>query len=615
MALFDSTRESMLEILKSVKNGKIQLPDFQRGWVWDDEHILSLLVSIARSFPIGAIMLLENGGEAKFKNRMIEGFESENSTTIPDKLILDGQQRLTSLAQVLMMDKPVKTFDSKKKKIERYYYIDINRALSDWSNIDGAFFSVDADKKIKPSFSNRESVDLSSTELEYEKFCFPCAQIFDSDDWEHGLYQYENKKMNDYMLFRRQVLNSFRQYNIPVIHLSKENRKEAICLVFEKVNTGGVTLSVFELITATYAIEGANLREEWFQKTTDGKPGLKLRLEMTNNLKDIKATDFFQSLTLKYTKEKRNRDIQEGKTGKSISGVSAKKDAVLSTPYSFYNANRDDMVDGFKRVSKFLKQELFLSAKNIPYSTQLVPLASVLSEIKDQWLEPVIYDKIKRWFWCGVLGELYGGASETRIALDYIQLLDWIKGKDELPETIVNATFQEERLFSLRSKVSAAYKGLSALILQGNAQDFFWKTSIKSLNESDWDEYRLDIHHIFPKAWCEKNHIKPSIYNSIINKTPISYKANRTIGDKAPSDYIVLIRDHEKVNLTEQNFDEILLSHYIDSDSLKSNDFNGFISKRKDELIKIIEKATGKEVVRSNELIIAEESADEESDE
>src|SRR6478609_9632824 len=101
MSTFDSTRRSLGELLKDIANGKIQLPDFQRGWVWDDEHIQSLLVSIARSFPVGAVMLLENGGETRFKVRPVEGIDPAAvlQATV-EKLILDGQQRLTSLTQV-----------------------------------------------------------------------------------------------------------------------------------------------------------------------------------------------------------------------------------------------------------------------------------------------------------------------------------------------------------------------------------------------------------------------------------------------------------------------------------------------------------------------------------
>ena len=129
MSNFDSTKENLSEILKKIVEGKLQLPDFQRGWVWDDAHIKSLLVSIARSFPVGAVMLLETGGDVKFQVRPIENVELTKKDIEPEELILDGQQRLTSLTQVLKLDKPVKTFDEKGRVIKRHYYIDIEMAL------------------------------------------------------------------------------------------------------------------------------------------------------------------------------------------------------------------------------------------------------------------------------------------------------------------------------------------------------------------------------------------------------------------------------------------------------------------------------------------------------
>ena len=79
MESFDSTKRSLFEILKDVHNGKIQLPDFQRGWVWDDNRIKGILASVAKSFPIGASMLLETGNEnVRFKTEPLEGVKLVN---------------------------------------------------------------------------------------------------------------------------------------------------------------------------------------------------------------------------------------------------------------------------------------------------------------------------------------------------------------------------------------------------------------------------------------------------------------------------------------------------------------------------------------------------------
>jgi Protein of unknown function DUF262 len=84
MSTFDSTKTPLKTLLEKIAEGKIQLPDFQRGWVWDYEHIRSLLVSIARSLPIGAVTLLESGGEAKFHVRLMEGVDLPGETASAD---------------------------------------------------------------------------------------------------------------------------------------------------------------------------------------------------------------------------------------------------------------------------------------------------------------------------------------------------------------------------------------------------------------------------------------------------------------------------------------------------------------------------------------------------
>src|SRR5476649_2163767 len=129
MSNFDSTKTRLEALLQDIEKGKTQLPDFQRGWVWDDEHIRSLLVSIARSFPIGAVMLLESGGEVHFQVRPVEGVALSNDKKA-ERLILDGQQRLTSLTQVLKLEAPVTTRDDKKREIKRHYYFNIEKAMT-----------------------------------------------------------------------------------------------------------------------------------------------------------------------------------------------------------------------------------------------------------------------------------------------------------------------------------------------------------------------------------------------------------------------------------------------------------------------------------------------------
>jgi len=211
MTTFDTTKTELRKLLDEIADGKIQLPDFQRGWVWDDDHIRSLLVSVARSFPIGAVMLLETGGETRFQVRPVESVNLSPSAR-PERLILDGQQRLTSLTQVLKTPEPVVTRDEKNRQIRRHYYFDIERAINGDGSLEEAIIAVDEKRMIRTNFNRDVLLDLSSPEKEYESFHFPCTQILNSDAWEQGLIARFPHRFTRYMEFRQRIVGAFRSY-------------------------------------------------------------------------------------------------------------------------------------------------------------------------------------------------------------------------------------------------------------------------------------------------------------------------------------------------------------------------------------------------------------------
>ena len=596
MTTFDSTKTELGKLLDEIIAGKIQLPDFQRGWVWDDEHIRSLMVSIARSFPIGAVMLLESGGEARFQVRPVEGV-SLPADRQAERLILDGQQRLTSLTQVLKLREAVSTRDEKKREIRRHYYFDIEKALGGTDSLEDSVLAVSEDRIQRANFGRDIVLDLSTTEKEFDAFCFPCNQVFDANPWMYGLMQHRRDRVQEFMRFSQEILEPFRRYLVPVIELKKETTKEAVCLVFEKVNTGGVQLSVFELVTASYAADGFNLRRDWFGE--GGSKGRRAGLAGKPLLKDTAETDFLQGVSLLHTHERQRDDLRAGKTGKEVTGVSAKREHILAMPLDAYRKWADRLTKGFVEADQFLRHLGFHHPNFLPYRAQVIPLAATLTHIGDRWLEPQVQDKLKRWYWCGVFGELYGSASETRIALDLQQLLRWIDDPAASnPVTVDAAGFQPTRLETMRSRTSAAYRGLYVLLQQQGAADFFWKARMLDI---DRNEKGIDIHHIFPRQWCEAHVVPPSVYNSIVNKTAISYKANRKIGGNAPSAYLDQIQRDKAVQLEPAAMDAILRTHIIDPSHLRADDFEEFFRRRKADLLNLIERAMGKQAILTDD--------------
>ncbi len=423
MTSFDSTKTELGRLLDEIIIGKLQLPDFQRGWVWDDEHIRSLLVSIARSFPIGAVMLLESGGEARFQVRPVEGVSLPDGNRA-ERLILDGQQRLTSLTQVLKLREPVSTRDENKCEIKRYYYFNIEKALGGTDSLEESVLAVGEDRIQRTNFGRDIVLDLSTTAKEYDAFCFPCNQVFDANPWTYGLMQHRQDRVQQFMTFSQEILEPFRRYLVPVIELKKETTKEAVCLVFEKVNTGGVQLSVFELVTASYAADGFNLRRDWFGE--GGSKGRRAELAGKPLLKDTAETDFLQGISLLHTYERQREDLKAGRTGKEVGGRQRQARAHPGDAAGRLSEVGRPAQRGFLEADQFLRHLGFHHPNFLPYRAQLIPLAATLTLIGDRWLEPQVQDKLARWYWCGVFGELYGSASETRIALDLQQLLRWI---------------------------------------------------------------------------------------------------------------------------------------------------------------------------------------------
>lgn len=161
------------------------------------------------------------------------------------------------------------------------------------------------------------------------------------------------------------------------------------------------------------------------------------------------------------------------------------------------------------------------------------------------------------------------------------------------PRTVQDATFSPDRLDRLSSRLSAAYKGLNALVLREGAADLFWKATLHELSRED---LALDIHHIFPQHWCETR--QPPIprvrYNSIVNKTPISARTNRMIGGEAPSKYLTRIQQYQQVNLDENAMNVLLASHRIPVNAIRADDFDMFYAERKAALLLLIESAMGK---------------------
>lgn len=259
--MFDSTKASLSTLLGQVHENKLQLPDFQRDWVWDDEAIRSLLASILRGFPVGAILTLSTGGEVRFLARPLES--APKAGIEPDEFLLDGQQRLTSLYQTLYSQTPVSTKTQKGQKIERYYFLDIRKALEE-TDFEEAIVGLPADGIERENFGRDIKRDLSTDEAQYAAHMFPMNRTLDPMMWILGWHNHWSSRGESIQTlsdsFARRIVEPVKQYQMPIIRLTKENTREAICLVFEK----GIAPDQLDTILRSHLIDPDHLRADDF---------------------------------------------------------------------------------------------------------------------------------------------------------------------------------------------------------------------------------------------------------------------------------------------------------------------------------------------------------------
>jgi hypothetical protein len=345
------------------------------------------------------------------------------------------------------------------------------------------------------------------------------------------------------------------------------------------------------------------LRDDWLG--SGGQKGMQSRIaefgraagQEVGVLSKVASTDVLQAIALRHTKQVRLAAVAEGVPENDLPAVRATRQSLLDLPLVAYLEYRDGVEEGFKKAAKFLRQQNIHRVIDLPYQTQIVPLAAILADVGEKAEHASNMAKIARWYWCGIFGELYGSAVESRFARDIMDVPAWLDGGPE-PATVREGVFRAERLASMRTRLSAAYKGIHALLMREGAKDI---RSGQAYDVTVFFDEDVDIHHIFPQDWCNTQKIDVKVYDTVINKTPLSYRTNRIIGGVAPSKYLAKL-EHGKKKANGQIedppippdvLDGYLASHCISAACLRADDFDQFMKERRKALLALISKATG----------------------
>lgn len=510
------------ELISDIQKGIIKIPKFQREFVWSIDKTAQLLDSILKGYPIGTFILWQTDE----RMNEIKNIGNQEIPETPDgtkvQYVLDGQQRITSLYAAYLGAKIQKTGE---KKITDYsqIYVDLEQNIDD-----------DDVQVITAEKPEGDWVSLSDV----LNFMSRMAEIQQEHSEDHfaKIYTYAN---------------AFNTYDFSTVLLRKESIDSAI-EVFTRINTGGQTLTLFEIMSAKTYDEALDfdMQDKWsdfIKKLAEKKyEGVSSSLILS-----------LLSLILSKTKECKRKTI-----------LKLEKQDILDA--------WDDAISALEHSIDYFRTSFGIPVSQLlPYDALLVPFSYFFYFNKNK----PNHDQrkyLEEFFWRISLSYRYSSSTESSLAQDIkrIDLIlknerpnyDDIKVNLDSPEDLINTDFRAGNSYC---------KAVLCLLASQDPKDF--QDNGKVLLDNSWLKVAnsKNYHHFFPKAYLRKEKIVNA--NSLMNITFVSDHLNkRKIGASAPSVYInEFAEENDRIVQT-------LSSHFINLDGfgIESNDYEVFLKKR-----------------------------------
>lgn len=553
--IFYPSSEKLRFLLESIHHREVALPDFQRDFVWDPRATEELIESILQNYPAGSLLRIKNKSGFFFAPREVAGAPALDGHS-PSYLVLDGQQRLTSLYQAL--------YGTGNHR----YFMNL-QALLDGEDLEDCVFNLR---------NRRAKKRLGTIEKQAAVLIFPLEAVFgQSDGFEEWLDQVlelrsaeggaEKTLKQDLRDLRKAWIQTIEDYEFPVVTLSEDTEVEAVCTIFETLNRTGVKLSVFDLLSARFWPENVRLRDLW----DDARDQYPILAEF-----DVDPYYILQAVALLTAK----------------GAPSCKRGDVLKMEVARIQEGWEPVVRGFADMLQMLRDDCGVVLPGwLPYNPILIPAGAVFAKHADTTGPQVgaIRDKMKRWFWCSVFGQSYENAPNSQAVKDYTELTAWFGGGRE-PDSVRNLSFEPDVLRETTPRQRAVYRGCIALILRSEARDFH---SGNRITASMVSEKKIDDHHVFPRGYLVDSGevVTATLRDCVLNRTLIDKETNIRIGKKAPAVYLNEIEGE----LGAERLDQVLLSHLLpggEASSLRDGRFPDFLDERQSRFAERIEEVT-----------------------
>ena len=583
------SKMDLATLVAKANSGELCIPNFQRDFVWSRDEIADLLRSILRGYFIGSLLLLHSDpNHPPFAPVALRGSAASSDPPRPNMLVLDGQQRLTSLVYALTAP----DLELKNSKTPRRYFVNLDLLAKDPDH-DGIVFDRTAREVTRDG--------LDTVAGQWRARSLPCTILLSGSGfmhWNNELAQELLKTspaehadfIENYQRQWTEAITGFLRFEVPIVTLPQIARgdKDAIarvCAIFEKLNSTGVELSVYDLLTARLYPAGIDLHALWDQTVAKHR-----RIaEWSDGLVDNHRFGVLMLRTIALmrgeeirTKVLINLEPEGFEQHWNSAAIAIERALEIATNMSG---------DGFGVFHK----------KWFPSISTLPVLAALRAVIERDKLGSAARKDLKRWYWCSVFLQRYSGSIETRSRRDYLDFTRRWSGEEVQPAVFADAKARlgspEYSIFEAASAASSAYAGVFCLLAQNGANDWGADESIELQT--------LEDHHIFPQNYLRGRGFDPTKdktqINTILNRTLISDATNRKITDHAPAKYISL------PSVFRGDVSQLLGPHFIgpaaldalarattelNGDSLRSV-YDEFTRSREAEILAVIRRVCG----------------------
>lgn len=574
--LFKEVSYNLATLIQQIDMGIIGLPDIQRPFVWPDTKVRDLFDSMYKGYPVGYFLFWANANVEHTK-----GIGTSAKQKHPNLLIVDGQQRLTSLYAVIKAQEIIRENYTKTKIVIAFNPLEEKFEIPDASIRKNPRYFQNISQIWQP---NSNIIKLINDFLKNLK---NSVQITDEE---------EEQIQNAFM-----QLKNLESYPFSALELSTHISEEQVADVFVRINSQGKTLNQADFILTLMSVfweEGRKELEEFcrlcrlpskdaaspFNYLIDPDPDQMLRVSVGLAFRRARLQYVYSIL--------RGKDLETGNfsTERRDTQFELLK---IAQAKALNIQNWHEFIKAVKQAG-FARQDYISSKNNLLY-------AYIFFLIGKEDFKMDLYELKKligKWFFMSSITGRYTGSPETVMEMDLARLRgltsagEFQKVLDEIIVSQLTNDFWEITLpmdLSTSSSTSPSLYAYYAALYVLGANGLFSKLKVSDLLQEGLRSKKsaLERHHLFPKAWLQRNGItEQRETNQIANYALVEWSDNIAISDTAPADYLPAYLNR----LSEEEKKKMYYWHAL-PENWEQMKFEDFLMERRKRIAKVVKDA------------------------